>query len=288
MRATAFGLDVRSETPLSLLAGAVAEPTGRELGLTLRRPGEEAPAWPADARLVCDEREPDGVPLFQIEAHPQAGYLICGPHYGSHRLSADGRALCCDPAGRPEAQWQRLLVAQVLPFAALLQGREVLHASAVIWRGRGVAFLGGSGAGKTSLALELCDAGAEFLADDVLALEVREQRLLAHPGTPVAADAQERLVQVPGAREPVALAALFFLDRRADGPAQPRFAPAADARALLGATFNFVLRTPERQRRLLEVCALAARARVERIEFGEGASAASLAAAVRARLDAPG
>jgi hypothetical protein len=310
---TAFGLDVESELPLSLLAGSTARPTGRPLGVAVGTAPSTGSRWPEDARLICDERQPDGAPIYRIESHPEAGYLMAGPRYGAHRLSADGRLLWCDPEGLDDAEWQRLLIAQVLPFAALLRGLEILHASAVLWRGQAVAFLGRSRAGKTSLALELCARGKGFLADDVLALECGERRLMAHPGTPVAGvarapaasgreaedcpegcphgevgavNARERLVRLSGASEPAPLAALFFLDRRADGPDIPRFEPAADARMLLSATFNFVLATPERLRGLLEVCALAARLRVERVACGPGTGVSQLAAAIEQRLDA--
>src|SRR5581483_12273022 len=137
-----------------------------------------------------------------------------------------------------QTRWERLLIAQTLPFAALLHGLEVFHASAIVRDGEAVAFVGPSRAGKTSLALELCARGARFLADDVLALERRGETLLGHPGSPVASvDANsgedEWLISVRGAANPVPLAALFFIDRRADGPQQPTFAGVSDPRTLL-------------------------------------------------------
>ncbi len=305
--ATAFGLDIESQTPLALLAGASARRTGRALGVSVSEGARLR--WPASSQRLCDDFQPDGSLVYKIETDPQAGYLISGPEYGKHLLSRDGQLLQCDPEGLPDASWQRLLVAQVLPFAALLQGLEVFHASAVVRDGQAVAFLGRSRAGKTSLALELCRRGASFLADDVLAVECRDGRLLAHPGSPlagvervdgdseiemgedmggqvVAVNARERLVRVIGAAEPVPLAAMFFLDRRADGLPSPCFEPVADAQALLSATFNFVLATPARLQSLLEVCALAARARVERIACGPDTALAELGAAVELRLGA--
>jgi hypothetical protein len=306
VRATAFGLDLYSETPLSFLEGSVASPTGRTLEISVLAADAAKLAWPQSAELVCDERQPDGSVNFQIEAHPQAGYLTFGPEYGTYLLSADGSRVTCAPGGHADGAWQRLLIAQVLPFAALLHGLEVFHASAIVHRGEAVAFVGPSHAGKTSLALELCRRGASFLADDVLALESRTNELLGHPGTPiagvdhaeaertratdssakdvVAVNARERLVQMEGATEPAPLGALFFLERRADGPEQPRFEPTADTQLLLAATFNFVLATPARLRGLLDVCALAAQLRLERIIVGPETDASELGAVVADRL----
>jgi len=305
--ATAFGLDVRCEIPLSFLEGSTATPTGRTLDVSVQAAAAASSDWPESAELLCEQREPDGNVIFRVEAHPAAGYLISGPKYGAHLLSADGRRLRCLPEGCADDAWQRLLIAQVLPFATLLRGLEVFHASAVVLDGGAVALIGPSGAGKTSVALELCRRGASFLADDVLALESRADELLTHPGSPVAGvdhaeverlretdgilpkeiiavNAREQLMHVPSAPEPVPLAALFFLDRRANGPKRPRFEPAAGAQMLLGATFNFVLATPERLCGLLNVCALAARLRVERIVTGPATDASELGAAIGRRL----
>jgi hypothetical protein len=327
-RATVFGLDVHSAEPLLLLQGAPGIASGRRLELELVGPDAAEPPWPQSAEIVCDQRERDGAVSFQIEADREAGYLIWGPAYGRHILSADGTSLLCAPVGCAAAAWQRLLVAQVLPFAALLHGLEVLHASAVVHEGRAIALLGPSRAGKTSLALELCRRGASFLADDVLALERAGERLLGHPGTPVAgidhAEVQrlahdatappdepeedptpgavpvaagapalagaiatndrELIVRMTGAGQPAPLGALFLLERRADGPARAAFEPLTDGMPLLAATFNTVLTGPARLRELLEICALAARGRVERVRAGPALDAAGLAEAILERL----
>jgi hypothetical protein len=306
--ATAFGLDLCSAMPLSFLEGSSAKPTGRTLAISELSADVTSLEWPESAELVWDERHPDdGSRIYRIERDPTDGYLIEGPEYGAYLLSTDGRHLHGARGDCSQAAWQRLLIAQVLPFAALLRGLEVFHASAVVWQGEAVAFLGPSGAGKTSLALALCQEDASFLADDVLALESRDDDLLAHPGTPVAGVAhteakrscevhgvwledvvavntRERVVRMVGADAPTRLRALFFLDRRADGPEEPRFESTVDVQLLLAATFNFVLATPARLRGLLDVCALAARLHVERIVVGPVTTASELSVAVRQRL----
>jgi hypothetical protein len=307
---TVFGLDVSAEHPLRFLQDACARSTGRRLSISVARETVAAASWPAPADLVCDQRGPGGIVNFSIEAHPQAGYLIWGPTYGSHVLAPDGRSAICMPEACSEEAWQRMLIAQVLPFAAVLQGLEVLHASAVTWHETAIAFVGPSRSGKTSIAVELCRRGAGFLADDVVALERREDELLAHPGTPVAGldhaevdrlrstgndslqqpiarSEREQLVPMRSNDRPACLAGLFFLERRPDGPSQPRFEAAPDPQLLLSATFNSVLTDPPRLLRLLEVCALAAQRRVERILCGPEVEVDQLADAVERRLGEP-
>jgi hypothetical protein len=302
--ATVFGLDVCADRPLPFLETARAAPTGRRLEVSLAADGEE-PDWPG-GETISDERHPDGSVSFQIERSAEAGYRIWGPEYGTSVVSSDGRRLRGAPGLGGIETWQRMLVAQALPFASVLHGLEVLHAGAVSIEGGAVAILGPSGAGKTSLALALCRGGADFLADDVLALERVDGELIGHPGAPMAgvanaeaerlrgegeeggeelaADSRERVVRTAVRAEPAPLRALFFLDRRPDGPPAPRFEPAADAQLLLASTFNLVLADPERLAGLLDVCALAARGRVERILVGPAVDATELGAAVRRRI----
>lgn len=284
-RATAFGLDIDADGDLPFLVGSPVRPTGRSLEIAIADSAEEL--WPGPAELISDQRLPeDGGVNFQIERSAEHGYRIWGPAYGTHVLSADGRRLRGAPGeGGPES-WQRLLIAQALPFAAVLRGLEVLHASAVALDGGAIAFAALSGAGKTSLALDLCEHGAEFLADDVLALELGEQ-LLVHPGAPVAGvvrEERETIEWVLPRAEPAPLRRLFLLERDPDGPAVPSFEPAAEAQALLASTFNLVLADPQRLARLLDVCALAAAGTVERVRFGPAVDVARLGAAVRERI----
>jgi HPr kinase/phosphorylase len=96
-----------------------------------------------------------------------------------------------------------------------------LHGTCVRWHERGVLLEGPSGAGKSDLALRLVDNGALLVADDVIMVERRADRLLARPAgllghlevrgqgiyvvpfvSETALDLAVRLVERPGARLP--------------------------------------------------------------------------------------
>jgi serine kinase of HPr protein (carbohydrate metabolism regulator) len=66
---------------------------------------------------------------------------------------------------------EHLYLNQVLPLALSRQGKLVLHGSAVDIGGQGVAFLGESGRGKSTLAASFATEGTRFLTDDGLLLE---------------------------------------------------------------------------------------------------------------------
>jgi hypothetical protein len=64
---------------------------------------------------------------------------------------------------------------RVVPFASALQGKVVLHGSAVRWAESVIAFLGGSGVGKSTLADALCDKGLSRVSDDLIPVRVRDK-----------------------------------------------------------------------------------------------------------------
>lgn len=281
--ATVFGLDVWSDQLPEAVIGSRAQLTGRSLDLTIDRRDDVETGLSPGASLLGMQRDADGEVLFRVEHDCEAGYLLGGERYGEHLLSADGLRLRCMPKAAGAESWQRFLIAQVLPFAAVVKGLEVFHASAVAIDGRAVALLGPSGSGKTTLALALCELGASFLADDVVAIEPVEDLLVAHPGSPragVGHGPAEQMRAMPGAPGPLALTDLFCLQRLPDGPEQPSFAAIGDGRVLLSSTFNLLLREQQRMLRLLDVCALAARRRVQSLCAGPDVTPAVLAQGV--------
>lgn len=53
------------------------------------------------------------------------------------------------------------------------------HGTVVAWLGRGLLLKGPSGIGKSDLAVRLIEAGAELVADDLVRLEVIDNRVVA-------------------------------------------------------------------------------------------------------------
>jgi hypothetical protein len=274
-RAQAFGLEIDLSFEAPGLPATTAPPVGRPTRAELVPAEEIDRDWPAVTERVLEEMfGGPGEPARTIDAHPEAGYRLYARHFGLARLSPSGDWIRCAPPEDEPWSWQRFLVGRILPWAAVLRGLEAFHASAVTIEGRAVAFVGPTGSGKTSLAIQLAARGAGFLTDDVLSLEPGGERMLAHPGAAIASvrdseretiapDLWDRVGEVLGYSEktyvglerhdsPAPLGAIYFL-RGAGESVEPIASP--DPRMLLASTFVLGVRTPARLRRQLDVCA---------------------------------
>jgi hypothetical protein len=275
--------------------------------MDLVAPDEIDAGWPrSGAERVLEERFDEGPPARTIDVHPDAGYRLCARHFGLARIAPDGSRILCAPPEDEPWSWQRFLVGRVLPWAALLRGREVLHASAVAIDGRAVAFVGETGAGKTSLAVQLVLRGSGFVTDDVLAVDTdMSDRVVAYPGACIASvrpaerdvipdaawarlgvvlgDSVKTYVALRGIEGPLPLGALCFLER-SDG--RRLEALAGDSpRRLLGSTFVVGVQTPQRLVKQLDICAAIARdIPLLRVRVGSGVPADDLAATLAAEL----
>lgn len=141
----------------------------------------------ADYRLVVSDEE--------VPAHEARGddilltYQYDDAYYFAERLD-DGRIVfvfvgACEFALSPDTGLvvvtrhagadpgiEDVLGSGALPaFLLYLRGVLVLHASAVEIDGRIVAFTGGSGRGKSTMATLMCAAGAAILTDDLLRVD---------------------------------------------------------------------------------------------------------------------
>jgi hypothetical protein len=281
----AFGIDLRADFRVPGVlepadAGHGHDVGARRIDLALRKAAAANMDWPSEtAERTFELREPSAAPVFTIDHEPQAGYRVWIDGLGQCVIGPEGDRIVLSPPRGP-SRWH-LLIGQGLPIAAALQGLEVLHASAVRFGPEAVAFIAPSGTGKTSLALHLLAHGAEFLADDVVALEAAGDTLMTLPGIGLAhapwaeraalerAGVEMSFSGQPGAKEhvvvglpeaPVPLGAAYFLERTPVGDAIeiiPIDPP--DPCLLLAATFVSHVPTARRLITQLDVCSRIAR-----------------------------
>jgi hypothetical protein len=286
-----FGIDVVSDLPLEGVEPAPL--TGAAPPLRIVGAGRADVTAPfADAETLVERRDADGAVALRIAGDDARGWLIEAQGWGAFALDGAATLVRCAPEPMPAWRWQRYLIAQVLPWAAVVRGLEVLHASAVEVGGRAIAITGPSQAGKSTVAAAWLAAGARLVADDVVAITLAGGEPLVHPGPAILSvrpataalvagipgrligeDEHGRRLAVPGADGPLRLGALVFVERSADavGITVERVR-APDPRRLLGSTFNLALRSPSRLERLLDASAAIA-ARVAVLDARAGLSA---------------
>lgn len=135
-----------------------------------------------------------------------AGYLLRFPEMADFEVSADGHHVRGWPAiGAASSTVDHLYLNQVLPLALSRQGKLMLHGSAVDINGQGVAFIGESGRGKSTLAASFATGGTRFLTDDGLHLEwvEGECRIIpSHPSIRLWEDSQDALISTTAAVAP--------------------------------------------------------------------------------------
>jgi hypothetical protein len=299
-RSNAFGLHLElgfhaPALPPSQVAGAPEDITTVEL---VASDALDA-AWPPDSRRT-GLMGPEERPHMVVHEHPEAGYRIELPPYGSYHVSADGLSIACAPPPRvPAWDWQRLLIGQVLPAAAALRGYEVLHASAVELGRGAIAFAGPPGLGKSSLAMRMVKDGAGLLAEDVLAVTERGGRVIAEPGAALlnlredearnVGELATELGRSEGKTHFVAhrtdeareLSVLYLLEPGTPGQDTFEAVDAPTARDVMANSFVLYVLRPERMLRQLEIAAAVARSvRLVRLRVKAGVDSKALASQV--------
>lgn len=100
-------------------------------------------------------------------------------------LIRDGREIVINPLpGIDEALLRTVLLGPVLCVLLRQRGFLVLHASCVDINNKGVAFMGGSGWGKSTLVTAFHAQGYNVLTDDVLPIEIGKSQALVFPSYP--------------------------------------------------------------------------------------------------------
>ena len=101
-----------------------------------------------------------------------------------------------------------------------------IHAGCVAIGGRGILILGGSGSGKSDLALRLVDEGARLVADDRCELYLRSGKLCGRPPASIAGLMELRgigIIALPYAKSVVLAMAVRLGERTQERLPKPRF-----------------------------------------------------------------
>jgi len=125
---------------------------------------------------------PDGRVMASFARTP-IGYAVTFPgiaEFGIEPIFSAWR-VCCE-SGAPAAV-QHLFLDIIVPMLLGRNGRIAVHASAVAANGDAIGFMGASGIGKTTLAIEFCTSGHALITDDALLLTPSDEATHAEPGS---------------------------------------------------------------------------------------------------------
>jgi hypothetical protein len=141
--------------------------------------------------LIPTEGEPDVIVRFckvdnATAMQHDSGQNFVGeiPEVGEFFIH-DGREILMNPLpGVDEALLRTVLLGPVLCVLLRQRGLLVLHASCIDINHKGVAFMGGSGWGKSTLATAFHTKGYNVLTDDVLPIQIKTGQPIVFPSYP--------------------------------------------------------------------------------------------------------
>lgn len=161
----AYGLGIRSTLPLPELV-----PKAAEIDVVIRL-----------EQLAPLQLEPNTLERYQ--ATPEAVYLFY-KEVGTF-LVQGGREIAVSPAPGVEERVLRLFIlGPALGVLLHQRGLFVLHSSAIALNGTAIAFLGGSGWGKSTTAAAFHNRGYAVVADDLVAVQMDTGDPMVLPGFP--------------------------------------------------------------------------------------------------------
>ena len=100
-------------------------------------------------------------------------------------LIHDGKEIIIEPVkGLDESLLRTVILGPVLCVLLRQRGLLVIHASCININNKGVAFMGGSGWGKSTLATAFHTKGYDVLTDDVLPIKVEKNQTVVFPSYP--------------------------------------------------------------------------------------------------------
>ena len=175
-----YGLVIRTNAPLGDLLLPHVGPPDLEYIISS---AETATTW-GEAERVCESIETDsaGNPKFVAWRH---GSNIRLRFSEIATFDVTPVAILCHPfAGVSEETLTHCFLGDILSLWLELHEIPALHASSVVMNGKAVGFLSHSGNGKSTLAAGFVQDGYDLLTDDILAVQIIDDQVLARPGYP--------------------------------------------------------------------------------------------------------
>ncbi len=264
-----FGLLLRSNLPIPELVpvpASAADPTVTVHMNASPYTAGDIPSEPRALTYTSAYTDESGQPALRI-------WKIGGGEF-LHLMYFDGTQFWMDRKGTDLwAQWPdnltiedaaTYLLGPVLGLLLRLRGVGCLHASAVSFGDRAIAFVGSEGAGKSTTAAILARRGCAVISDDVVALTERQGSFLVYPAYPYlclwpdsvtivyggekklpsfSANWNKRLLSLAGNHlkfesEPLPLGAIFVLGERSSLRAGPLLEPMTPKEGLLSLVAN--------------------------------------------------
>jgi hypothetical protein len=170
---------------LECLHGVVFDSAIEGVGLAVERTTDTV--RPPQLAIECGEpRElPPDLPAPIVTEWRDAAHAITMRVRGVGRFDIEREIIRASPAPGTREDTLRLFTRyHAVGLALRLHGLVVLHGAAVSVAGAAHVWVGASGAGKTCAALEACETGASFLADEVVAVEERAGHFIVRRGVP--------------------------------------------------------------------------------------------------------
>jgi hypothetical protein len=184
-----FGLHLRSNLPLPGVNPDHSSTEAYDIGLHLGlRPYSDEDFSPRSEELtyVSEDTNAVGEPALRIFRVEQGTFVRLAYEDGT-QFWLDGKRENIWATWPPASSMENAasyLLGPVLGLVLRLRGVTCLHASAVAFENRSVAFVGQTGAGKSTIAAAFARQGYGVISDDIVALVERKGDLHVMPAYP--------------------------------------------------------------------------------------------------------
>ncbi|NOQ45977.1 MAG: hypothetical protein GQ559_04790 [Desulfobulbaceae bacterium] len=165
---TCFGITLHSPVQLPLVSSTTDSPSDVVINLT--RPA------------IQDQDQP----FFSFSKDWGVSQIIMRPSLVGQFTISNGKIISFQPnsSSNFSSFLGLYLTGSILSLLLYQRGLLVLHGSVVSIYNKAAAFLGHSGAGKSSTAATCCQQGHALLADDITAITLSHDGALVQPGFP--------------------------------------------------------------------------------------------------------